>query len=697
MHSSTYRTAAADDVTALLTLFQDAVHYDRFRSPFTDNFSQFSVAFLADGPVGLGPLYPRAMDTTRFILDLTLQWCLKSGRAITGIHRQQLRSHPWLADEESRVVHQGVILRCAARHVFVHERRLRTEFRIENTDERAVSIEPIWQGVVSPDRRFKASDYAHATFHAERRESFVVATLRRIEAGLRVRREPRQMPQAAVRITALTDGLTTWIGREPYDGSPLPATGPDQELADPQKPVCYAFIGKPVALAPGASIVFAFQIDYSPAWHRQPDFRWDETIETRPMDELIVRARDRLAANIGLTTTAPGITEQQLLRARLTLLRCGYRGMDGLYGDRLACLCTAGFTGLATLFFWDALFSSVALSAFHPQYAKDTIRVILSNPSPTGALDHSKNNYRLPDRNRVPQPQGPIASWAVDQYLRMHNDEAFLREIYPSLCANHEFWTRQDHDGDGLAEWSNCGLISDDSPLFDPYGMGPHSGNFFLPPIASVSLNSFLHKDAMLLAAFAERLGRPEEAAQFRDGAARRYQKLMDVCFDGSTGRFWDYDHHLGVHRKVNTFHQFWPIMWDLPLTDKVRAAIIENSLLDPCQYFGAVPFPSVAYNDPCYDPEGYWRGRAWPHISYWLVAALWRCGYQNQADTAAGRILSWQSRHSGHRENMCTDAALAESCDASDFSWRTGRDFEYNWSAACVALLIEGRYRQHA
>jgi putative isomerase len=122
---------------------------------------------------------------------------------------------------------------------------------------------------------------------------------------------------------------------------------------------------------------------------------------------------------------------------------------------------------------------------------------------------------------------------------------------------------------------------------------------------------------------------------------------------------------------------------------------LIETVLLDPKQFFGSVPFPSVAYDEPTYDPRGYWRGRAWPHISYWLVELLHRYGYPREADAAADRVLAWQSMYTGHRETLCTDPTESEYADGGDFTWVTGRDYDYNWGAASVYMLAGRHYRR--
>ncbi len=60
---------------------------------------------------------------------------------------------------------------------------------------------------------------------------------------------------------------------------------------------------------------------------------------------------------------------------------------------------------------------------------------------------------------------------------------------------------------------------------------------------------------------------------------------------------------------------------------DKERAQRALNTLIDPL-VFGGAPFgpTNVAQGHPSYDPSAYWRGAAWPNMSYllWLATRRW-------------------------------------------------------------------------
>ena len=59
---------------------------------------------------------------------------------------------------------------------------------------------------------------------------------------------------------------------------------------------------------------------------------------------------------------------------------------------------------------------------------------------------------------------------------------------------------------------------------------------------------------------------------------------------------------------------------------DHARRALA--TLSDP-RVFGGTPYgpTNVAQDHPSYDPSAYWRGAAWPNMSYllWLAARRWK------------------------------------------------------------------------
>jgi glycogen debranching enzyme len=222
--------------------------------------------------------------------------------------------------------------------------------------------------------------------------------------------------------------------------------------------------------------------------------------------------------------------------------------------------------------------------------------------------------------------------------------------------------------------------------LFDEYAFksGGETTLGWIPPIASVPLNSFLYKDALTLARLSRLAGEDGYANGCEKYAESLCQRLFEICFVPEEKRFWDYNHTTGRHTRIKTFYMFWPIWAGMPVRDEVKRDLIENVLLSPDHFFGDIPFPSVAYSEPSYNPRGYWRGRTWPHISYWLIQMLWREGYRKEADTAAERILCAFLRESSLPENLASQSGLIEAAGHA----------HYNWGMASAYLLGTKHYR---
>lgn len=651
----------------LKNLFRhDLRHHGDRHNLFCDAFAQFGVAFPGLAALGLGPTSPKATLSTYHVANPTLQLWFREGDELVSLQRQDLDCLPWLTSERALLPVEGGMLEVQAMHVFQDERSLASRFVITNRGSATVTLEPSWQGRISDEHPLYMLPYFHGTEPLPR-TPFVEIIAGGIAGGLRVSRVGHDMPQVAIRLRT----------------TELQATaGVDQD---------YAFqAAAPLVLAPEQSREYSFRLEITFSTPAQSQILWPETpVEIESFDALVARARERFATAININqppTAASPALALKAWRARHALLRDGVRGLDGEFGDELACLCTSDNTDFSCVFFWDTLFSSVAIADFHPAYARGAIRTAFVRTDPRdGSSPERKYNYAPSGRMAQQSPQSPVASWAVRSYLARHPDPAFLAEMYPVLVRNHGFWGNySDTDRDGLAEYRWSGQVCDNSPLWDPYAaLDATTGCGWLPPVASVALNSFLFWDANHLAALADQLGLTADAARHRERAAQLQRDLFAVCYLPEEKRFWDYNHHTAQHRRVKTFYMFWPLFAGMDVPVETSRDLIENVLLDPAQFFGEVPFPSVAYDEPTHQSKGYWRGRAWPHISYWLLQTLVRHGYVEEAKTAARRTLAAYSRSTGFAENV---AARVGDFDAAGFA-------DYNWGCAAVYLIATEEY----
>jgi hypothetical protein len=338
---------------------------------------------------------------------------------------------------------------------------------------------------------------------------------------------------------------------------------------------------------------------------------------------------------------------------------------------------------LAIAFFWDTAFSCVGAREFAPHLSQEAIACFADNVSPRGGMPGT-----LSDTHRAGEGQSPIMTWAAWSTYQISQDRAWLAHVYPGLISQIRFWFKYHGSERGLAQYYNAGQIADDSPRFDPV-YGRPQGNEWIYGLESPDLNAFIVMELKCLAVIADELGRPEEAVAWQREAGELAQKIIDIMYFPEDAMF--YDVHLGTKEpfnRVKTPNMFLPLWAGVPLQPAEIKKIIEQHMLNPDEFFGEKPFPSVSYDDPTYDPNGYWRGRVWPHFVYWIIQTLWRYGYHVEAEETADRILKMFQSTPWLHENYNS---------ASGSGWDPKRRIgfpDYNWSCATVIELLLERYK---
>lgn len=660
-------------------IFRNQIALGGFSHPFVDRAARFGTTF--DPGRGLGPcmLQPRSCDGAVQPVDLALNLHLLVDDLPFAVTASSTEHLPWSVEQLASC--GAVAVR--SHHFYLDAGSLLCSVTFANRGAEVAVLRPCWTGLAPGDRWPPHPHHLSRFGHAAVPLRSNAASWRpgELTVGLRDASGILPAPQARLRWRA-ADGLRLAIG------TALPANlagGPESGSCERQGALHWRLIAPELRLEPGASRSFLFVVAVRvlPAGKSEAPWSDADPAAVDPAAAAASARRDFLA-RVGWDGHAGDARAQRAWRARWSLLRTAYQGDGaGELGGLTASTCVPNCGGFTRIFFWDSLFTAAALTRFDPGFARDAIRAVFARQDPAnGFCPEHVFDRPLPGRDAIGEAQAPVASWAVERHLAAHPDDMeFLRQIYPVLALNHRHWQEQgDRDRDGLAEWTWCGQTADDSPLYDEFAIGHERTHGWLPPVASVSLNSFLFRDATILAGFAERLGRPDEARSWRARAAAIEEALLRVCYVPAERRFWDYNHATRRHRRVRTFYLFWPLWAGMRVPEEARRSLLD-ALLDPAQFFGEIPFPSVAYDEPTFDPMGYWRGKAWPHISYWLIEML-QAQRPEAAAVARRRVLAAWLKDPYHPENMVADAGRSEASGAA----------EYNWGAAMLSLLLEER-----
>ncbi len=287
--------------------------------------------------------------------------------------------------------------------------------------------------------------------------------------------------------------------------------------------------------------------------------------------------------------------------------------------------------GYVGLWLWDNAMHALAYRHVDPELARNQIRSILAYQFPNGMLPDAVfdegvvSSIDHPISGEVTKP--PILAWAVNKLHEIDPSEDFLKEVYEPLVRWNAWWvSMNDDDGDGLVQYNHpysSGL--DDSPLWDD-GM----------PVESPDLNTYLCIQMDALARIADHLHRDGEAAMWRRRVQAMVNRMIEHFWDPSAGLFWALKEHKPI--KVVTPFNLYPL-WTGCLPEEIKAQLLEH-LINPKEFWGNCILPTVARNDPNYDPETMWRGPVWANINYFFVEALQRVGEKELANRLRASTL---------------------------------------------------------
>ena len=355
------------------------------------------------------------------------------------------------------------------------------------------------------------------------------------------------------------------------------------------------------------------------------------------------------------------------------------RGRGGFWGDKRITL--AARYQIVGQWYWDTAVAMLGLREFAADVARESCLALLENQTEYGA-----GPLTLTDTTRHGEGQGPLLSYGVWMLHKLAPDASFLKAVYPPLTRNVEYWFGPRLSRNGFAMWSNAAQSgADNDARFAPCGTTDLTGNVDLFDVESVDLNAMLVCKLRCLGNIADALGRPNEAAEWRRRADEHSKRMVDRFYFVDDAVFWDTHQDTGEpFTRALTPFAFLPLWAGTPLPEDERRRIIEQHMLNPREFFGDYPFPSLAYNHPEYNPHSYWRGRIWPHVVYWMIEILWEHGYRAEAERTARRML----------EIFRTTAYLHECYPSDGYDPHMGLP-EYNWSCAiCLELLLE-RYKE--
>lgn len=125
----------------------------------------------------------------------------------------------------------------------------------------------------------------------------------------------------------------------------------------------------------------------------------------------------------------------------------------------------------------------------------------------------------------------------------------------------------------------------------------------------------------------------------------------------------------------------FYPLMAGVP--DPARAKRVLAALTDPHKFWGTWLLPTLAYNDPDYHQQQYWRGDVWGPVNYFVFQGVQRCASPaQQTEFARKSVTLFMKNWTGR--NIC-----GENYDSTDGIQRSS-DPHYTWGALLALIGLE-------
>jgi glycogen debranching enzyme len=155
-------------------------------------------------------------------------------------------------------------------------------------------------------------------------------------------------------------------------------------------------------------------------------------------------------------------------------------------------------------------------------------------------------------------------------------------------------------------------------------------------PVEAPDLNTYLCLQAEALSKIAGVLGEKADADLYARQADQFAQRMLDSMWDEEAGLFWA--SHLGQRVNVRTPFNLFPLM-----TGRLPAEVVTRlvaHLTNEKEFWTRYPVPTVAKDDPKYDPMVMWRGPTWLNVNYLLIEGLERTGQTDLARTLRQRSL---------------------------------------------------------
>ncbi len=319
------------------------------------------------------------------------------------------------------------------------------------------------------------------------------------------------------------------------------------------------------------------------------------------------------------------------------------------------------------LWFWDSAFHALINRWLSdPQIAHDDLRTVVLQQLPDGMIPHEV--YLEPDTAWGNWPDGdgqassitqlPIYAHAAWETYRITQDRSLIADLLPALVRYDAWCARErDRDHDGLMSLLHRWEGWDTSPRWDR-GMD----------VEPVDVNAMYYAQKVAIARIAHELGQQGLADQYLADAERTARAIRDKMWDREAQTFFDLQGAEETPVRVHTPAAF--VTLPFGIAEHAQAEALIQQLVKPELYWPRFPIPTVALNEPVFDPHDYWRGPVWFNQNWLVLDGLRRYGRDDVAAQLLRRSLELLTSTGHPSAHEYFDPLTGEELGAPDLGW---------------------------
>ncbi len=308
---------------------------------------------------------------------------------------------------------------------------------------------------------------------------------------------------------------------------------------------------------------------------------------------------------------------------------------------------------------WDHAFNAICLADADFDLAWDQFMCVFDNQDASGQVPDVTSDGAVVFSFVKP----PVHGWALRRMMRVHDvPRPKLEEAYARLSSVTRWWfARRDRDGNGLAEYDH----GNDS------GWDNSTAFLMLPPVETPELQAYLAVQMDVLAEVAGKLGREDEAADWKERSKTLAAKAEEILFD-ETGRPLVRQIATGRTASPGTLQTRLAMLAGGLFSERVRRELVREVRE------GGYRMGHSLASEPegeWFRRDGYWRGPVWAPAVMLAVDGLRACGEDGLAREVA--------------REFCDTAAKSKFAENFDpVSGKPLRDPAYTWTASVFLTL---------